>query len=140
MREKGSLDAQLTRGVLDMSARRVLTHGGCGALAIALHDLTGWPIIAITDHHNVNDGMAEGGSALHWVVKHPRGLLLDIDGYHTAAELLAEYHDEADDGRAAIGTSSRADAVEWWEEAGELVSLDMASSIARALLDSIREE
>lgn len=135
----GELDRSLTPGVVDSSAKRIFTQGGCGALAIALHDITGWPIVAITDHHNVEDGRAGGGSALHWVVRHPRGLLLDIEGYHTSRELIEQYDDEADDGNAAAGTSTREDALEWWSEAGEKVTLSLASSIAQALLDSLNE-
>ena len=136
----GELDSSLTRGVVDASAKRVFTQGGCGALAIALHDLTGWEIVAITDHHNVHDGVAGGGSAMHWAVRHPRGPILDIDGFHNSRDLLGEYDDEADDGKAAIGVSTRADALEWWSEAGEKVSLDLATTIADTLLRSMDEE
>lgn len=43
----------LTPGVIDGHAKRAFSFGACGGLAIALHDATGWPIIAITDAHNV---------------------------------------------------------------------------------------
>lgn len=107
----------LTPGVLDGYALRAFKYGACGALAIAIHDTTGWPIVAITDHHNVfEDGTAGGGSALHWTVRRPDGLLVDVDGAHAAQELIEEYEGEADDHKAAAGRSTREDAVEWYVE------------------------
>jgi hypothetical protein len=35
------------KGVIDDAARDAFTHGQCHSLAIALHDLTDWPIIGI---------------------------------------------------------------------------------------------
>ena len=100
---------KLTPGVLDGYALRAFKYGACGALAIALHEETGWPIVAITDAHNVEDGRAGGGSALHWTVRHPSGLLLDVDGLHREEDLVSEYAGDADDGQAAAGLSTRAD-------------------------------
>lgn len=128
------LATRLTPGVIDGAAEYVFTTGGCGALAIALHDATGWPIYAITDHHNVHSGKAGGGSAIHWTVQHPSGRLLDIDGLHDASELVERYHGEADDGMAACGRSSRADAEEWWTEAGRKISLELAATYVQGVL------
>ncbi len=124
----------LTAGVLDGAAERAFTFGGCDALAIALHDATGWPLVAITDHHNVHGGRAGGGSAMHWTVMHPSGRLLDVDGLHDPAELVERYDGYADDGQAAWGISSRADAEEWWNEAGRKVSIGMAATFVDAVL------
>lgn len=128
------LEDHLTPGVLDGAAEHVFTLGGCDALAIALHDATGWPIVAITDHHNVHGDRAGGGSALHWTVRHPSGRLLDVDGLHDADDLVERYHGDADDGQAAWGTSSRADAEEWWDEAGRKVSIGMAETFVDAVI------
>ena len=132
--------ALLTPGVIDGYAKRAFKHGACGALAIALHDATGWPLVAITDAHNVYDGEAGGGSALHWTVQAPNGQLLDIDGLHNAQDLVAEYDSQADDGQAAAGISSRADAWEWYVESqGEPVPLTLAATFVapiRKLLDA----
>jgi hypothetical protein len=35
------------RGVVDENASYAFTHGQCHAFAIAMHDITGWPIIGI---------------------------------------------------------------------------------------------
>lgn len=59
----------LTSGVIDGSAQAAFKYGGCGALAIALHEATGWPLVAVTDHHNVMDGEACMGSAMHWILE-----------------------------------------------------------------------
>lgn len=132
------LSDHLTPGVIDGAAEYVFTTGGCGAIAIALHDATGWPIVAITDHHNVHAGRAGGGSAMHWTVRHPSGMLLDVDGLHDASDLVDRYDGDADDGRAAWGTSSRADAEEWWNEAGRKVSIELAATFVDAVLERSR--
>jgi len=132
-----SLDPKsLTPGVLNPAAENAFTRGACGALAIAMHDATGWPIVAITDHHNVYGDKAGGGSALHWVVRRPDGMLVDVDGAHDPDELLERYHDEADDGTAAIGTSTRADAMEWYQEgSGSAIPLKLAATFVQAVIE-----
>jgi hypothetical protein len=132
----GNLDpARLTPGVLDGSALHAFKTGACGALAIALHEVTGWPIVAITDSHNVHNGKAGGGSALHWAVKRPDGKIVDVDGAHSPEDLVAEYHDDADEGLAAIGVSSRADVVEWYVESqGEPIPVKLAYAFVDAVL------
>lgn len=128
--------SKLTPGVLDGYALHAFKYGACGALAIAMHDATGWPIVAITDHHNVfEDGTAGGGSALHWTVLRPDGMLVDVDGAHTADALIAEYEGEADNGEAAAGRSTRADAVEWYVECqGEPIPVSLAAKFVDAVL------
>jgi hypothetical protein len=67
-------------------------------------------------------------------VRHPSGMLLDVDGLHEAADLVDRYDGEADDGQAAWGVSSRADAEEWWDEAGRKVPIDLAATFVDAVL------
>ena len=133
------LEDRLSQGVLDGAAEHVFTLGGCDALAIAIHDATGWPIVAITDHHNVHGGRAGGGSAMHWTVLHPSGRLMDVDGLHDPARLVERYDGDADDGQAAWGLSSRADAEEWWNEAGRKVSIGMAATFVDAVMTRVAE-
>ncbi len=96
-----------------------------------MHDSTGWPIVAITDSHNVfEDGYAGGGSAMHWTVRGPHGRLIHIDGAHRTEDLVREY-----DGKAAAGISTRADAVEWYVEAqGEPVPIELAKTFVASVL------
>ena len=125
----------LTPGVLDGYAKRAFKYGACAALALALHESTSWPIVAITDAHNVEDGKAGGGSALHWTVRHPSGALLDVDGLHPQEALVQEYSAHADDGEAAAGLSTREDLCEWYIEAqGEPISIELARTFVAPLL------
>ncbi len=128
----------LIPGKLDPIAERIFTRGACGGLAIVLHEETGWPIVAITDSHNVHEGHAGGGSALHWTVRRPDGKLIDVDGAHEAADLVAEYEAEADDGEAAWGLSCREDALEWYECQGCPVSLEVARTFVIPVLARAR--
>lgn len=133
--------SKLTPGVIDGYARRAFKYGACAALAIAMHDKLGWPIVAITDAHNVHDGKAGWGSALHWAVRRPDGKLIDIDGAHDESDLVDAYHGEADEGEAAAGQSSRDIAVEWYVECqGEPIPVSLASTFVTPLLESMRED
>lgn len=132
---------KLTPGVMDNYAKNAFKYGACGALAIAIHDVTGWPIVAITDHHNVYQGKAGGGSALHWTVQAPNEKLIDIDGAHDQDELLEEYHPEADDEQADCGLSSREDAIEWYVECqGEPIPISLAATFVEPLLQAIHDQ
>jgi hypothetical protein len=126
----------LTPGVLDGAAENAFARGACSALAIAMHDALGWPVVAITDAHNVHGGRAGGGSALHWTVRRPDGLLVDVLGAHEPDRLVADYADEADDAEAAWGLSSRADALEWYAEgAGSAIPLGLARTFVDAVVE-----
>lgn len=128
--------SDLTPGVLDGAALHAFKLGACGALAIAMHESIGWPIYAVTDAHNVEDGEAGGGSALHWVVKRPDGLFVDIDGVHTEGELVSAYEGDADDGECAVGKSTRADCWEWYGEAqGEPIPISLAETFVDAVVE-----
>jgi hypothetical protein len=107
----------LTPGVLDGAAENAFARGACSALAIAMHD-------------------ALGGSALHWTVRRPDGLLVDVLGAHEPDRLVADYADEADDAEAAWGLSSRADALEWYAEgAGSAIPLGLARTFVDAVVE-----
>ena len=136
----GEIEEGLTPGQLDGRAERVFTHGGCDALAIAMHDATGWPVVAITDSHNVHEGRAGGGSAMHWGVRHPSDAFVDVDGMHDQEEITRSYDGDADDGEAAWGLSTRADAEEWWNEAGRKVSQATAAMFVDAVLGRVSEQ
>lgn len=132
---------RLTPGSIDEVAINYFLHGACGALTMALHDETGWPIVAITDHHNVYDGVSGWGSALHWAVEHPNGQLIDIEGLHDPEELVEQYHDEADDGIAAAARTTRAHVEEWYiENQGEPIPVSLARTFVRPLLKVIAEQ
>jgi hypothetical protein len=129
---------KLTPGIIDGFAKSIFKYGGCGGLAIAMHDELGWPIVAITDAHNVfEDGTAGGGSAMHWTVRAPDGKLVDVDGAHDPEDLVEEYMWDADDEEAAAGTTSREGCAEWYVEAqGEPIPIDLARTFVQAVLEN----
>lgn len=148
----------VTPGVLDGAAERAFSYGACAGLAIALHDATGWPLVKVTDAHSVfisgtytsvedaetsrrarltNHAGSTGG--LHWLVAHPSGRLVDVDGFHDPVEVVESYDGDADDGVAALGHATRADAVEEYVDAkGEPVPLDVCATFVTAVLDRLR--
>ncbi len=128
---------KLTPGVIDEFAKRAFKFGGCGALALAIHEATGWPLVAITDAHNVEDGKALGGSALHYSVRRPDGLLIDIDGAFSDEQMIWAYGGDADDGEAAVGDTTIADINEWYVECqGAPIPISLAKTFVSAVLAS----
>ncbi|MFD9868539.1 hypothetical protein ACFXI8_27220 [Streptomyces niveus] len=72
---------------------RAFKYGGCGSLALALHDATGWPIVA---------AVADDGLELHYAVTLPDGRLVDITGAHSEDDMLLEYEFHADGGAMTL--------------------------------------
>lgn len=126
----------LTPGLLNPAAEHAFLHGACAALALALHEATGWPLVAITDAHNVHSGRVGGGSCLHYGVRRPiDGAFIDVLGAHTDAEITDQYGADADDGHAAIGITTVADVTDWYVEAqGEPVPIDLARTFTTEVL------
>lgn len=140
---------------------RTFTVGACEVLAIALHDETGWPIIKVTDSHNVCSRGADDwwprlegtpdeeraktsnksamGSAMHWMVLRPDGKLIDIDGAHEPLDIVQEYNEHADEAEAAIGRSTRPEAVEESEQKGTTASVAYAKALVPAVLELARQ-
>lgn len=63
----------VTPGVIDAAAHAAFSSGQCHALAVALHDQTGWPLRAIED---------DDTDIVHVYVETPDGAALDIAGVH----------------------------------------------------------
>lgn len=59
-------------GVIDAEAKYAFTRGHCHSLALALHKITGWPLVGLFPEFNPY-------IPTHIVVRSPRGLL-DIEG------------------------------------------------------------
>ncbi|MEU9014311.1 hypothetical protein AB0D12_31980 [Streptomyces sp. NPDC048479] len=117
----------LTPGIINDRTIKAFKHGACGGLAIAIHDLTGWPLVAVT---------VNAGQLLHYMARTPDGQLLDIEGPHTAPDVEFEYEIEAADGVVTITDTGRDAVWAWWcDEAGRPVPWETVTSIARALLD-----
>lgn len=80
---------RVTPGVIDADAVHAFTSGQCHALALALHERTGWPLRWLED---------DEGDPLHCFVETPEGKALDIAGVHDRDEMLEGWqgvYDEA---------------------------------------------
>jgi len=73
---------ELTPGVLDDAARYAFAAGHCHALALAIHERTGWPMLAMSGR---NSGYKD---LRHVVVLMPDGKWLDIQGPRDSEEQL----------------------------------------------------
>ena len=70
----------LKEGELDCGALLAFTGGQCHGLALALHERTGWPLVAVDE---------PTGACAHVCVRRPDGLLVDVTGAHTVDEMEA---------------------------------------------------
>jgi hypothetical protein len=68
-------------GVLDRRAVAAFTLGQCHGMALALHERTGWPMVAAYDAH---------GSCQHVLANAGDDRFVDITGARSRAQLLAE--------------------------------------------------
>lgn len=80
--------AELVPGEICEDAVAVFTMGQCHALALALHEATGWQIVGCDD----DEWDPERGPK-HFAVRHPSGRLLDIAGLSEASGGLAYARD-----------------------------------------------
>ena len=64
------------------SVEDVFDYGYCHALALALHEQTGWPVVGL----RCPEGYAE-----HYLVRRPDGLLVDAHGARTDAAVLTQW-------------------------------------------------
>lgn len=72
----GPDEIELTPGVLDDAAREAFTCGQCHAMALALHEHTGWDLAGAEWEHY--DGVEYPG---HVFVVDPDGNPFDVNGY-----------------------------------------------------------
>lgn len=117
---------QLTPGTITPAAIEAFTRGACAGLAIALHDATSWPIIEI--------GHCDG-LPLHFMVRRPDGLLLDIRGTHTDEVACDEWEFDADGGIVSITEVTRDAVVVCYRvDCGEPVPMDLVRTFVPAVL------
>lgn len=116
----------LTPGTITPTAVEAFTRGACAGLAVALHDVTGWPIVEV--------GHCDG-LPLHFMVRHPGSWLLDIRGLHTADAVRDEWEFDADNGAATLTEVTRAAA---WDcylvDCGEPVPMDLVRTFVPAVI------
>lgn len=92
----------LTTGVIDDSSRKAFTNGQCHALALAVHERTGWPLMIVALDYCVEDwdscvweidGLCSC-QTYHVVVRDDAGRVWDINGPQDPATLLASYGED----------------------------------------------
>lgn len=64
-------------GVIDGEAVSWFMYGNCGALALAMHDITGWDLVVLHGDAQATDPER---TWIHVLVRNPAGELLDIEG------------------------------------------------------------
>lgn len=121
-----AMEWKVRPGIIDQHAVQAFKYGACGGLAIAVHDITEWPLIAVG---------ACDGLDMHYMVRTPAGLLLDIEGLHADSDVTAEYEFDADDGIVTLTQTTREKVWFWYHgEEGEPIPMDVVRTIADAVL------
>jgi hypothetical protein len=91
-RDGRTLTVRLRPGVVDGEARRFYGDAACALLAEALHELTGWPLLAVCAATGRGDGWHE---AIHAAVISPDGrTAIDIHGTAPAREVISRWDSE----------------------------------------------
>ncbi|MFD6334865.1 hypothetical protein ACFWGI_35550 [Streptomyces niveus] len=116
----------ITPGLINEHAVEAFLYGGCAALALAIHDATGWPITAV---------IAEDGLELHYAISHFDGLLIDILGARTEDDVLLTYEFHADGGAVRLTDATAADIEAWHQNYGETVPMHVAQSFVPTVLN-----
>lgn len=124
----GSWNSQhtITPGVLDDAAFAAFTQGQCHALALAIHEETGWPTYGCEDGE---------GDLEHLVVKTPDGRILDISGAHQLEDFLELEHHSCPDPDFLVeldpeGVRALGEEPDW-----RAPEVDVARSFVRPLLE-----
>lgn len=79
----------ITPGLLDEVAMEVYKNGQCLALALALHDQTGWPLILLVQGKKRSLQKVSMDDLIHALVRAPDGVYVDIYG-DNEPEILEE--------------------------------------------------
>lgn len=94
-------------------------------LAVGLHDATGWPLIEV--------GSSEGG-ALHYMVRHPSGQLMDIEGLHQEQHVAIDFDYYADSSVTFTEMRGEEVLVRYRKELDEPVPMALMPAVAAAVL------
>ncbi|MCM1943149.1 hypothetical protein NC239_33600 [Streptomyces sp. G3] len=120
------MDWDLVPAVITPAAVEVFTRGACAGLAVALHDVTSWPIVEV--------GHCDG-LPLHFMVRHPGGRLLDIRGLHSDEAVRDEWEFDADSGNATLAEVTRVSVMDCYlVDCGEPVPMDLVATFVPAVL------
>lgn len=83
----GLTDISLYPGRVDATAVEFFAHGYCVLLAVAMHERSGWPLVAFK--RRMTDGSIYPHA--HMVVEAPDGKFLDIYGTRSYLDIREEY-------------------------------------------------
>ena len=128
-------DEPLTPGVIDMEVEYALTNGGCYAFAIAMHNATKWPLIAVMGDRD-KPALPDAKSAklaIHVGVLHPNGNIVDIEGMHDIEDVHFFYEWNGWIG-VEIKPCSLSEVEQWYVENEDLVTLELAETYVDPLL------
>ena len=79
----------MTRPAFNTGTVDYFTQGECGALAVRLHELTGWPVCGVVEGtpHGVDPDLRVTRGWSHALVRTPEGLYLDVTGARIGREV-----------------------------------------------------
>lgn len=116
----------LSHGTLTDEGAQVFKRDAAAGLAVGLHDATGWPLIEVGHCDQL---------PIHFLIRNPDGLLLDVEGFHAGDDLVDEYDFVADDGDVKLTEVTR-DAVLacYRDDCGEPVPMPLIPAVVVAVL------
>jgi hypothetical protein len=96
--DSGGSPCDVTPGVIDDEADRVYTNGQCLALAVAMSEQTGWPVVVTRDDLGDEIDGEPYFTLRHALVQAPDGTLLDIRGEQGTIEDVLDGDEPMGDG------------------------------------------
>ena len=112
----------------------IYTQSDCYALATAIHNITNWNMVVLTDQPK--DAFLDGDvSIAHVVVEHPEEFWIDINGPQHPDVILSEW---AELGCSYYFSAVRCDLDSWFYDQ-EPMNWDITTAIAMNIINSISE-
>ncbi|MER6602551.1 ParB N-terminal domain-containing protein [Streptomyces parvus] len=115
----------LSRDGLADDALEPLKAEAAAGLAVGLHDATGWPLIEV--------GSSQG-RGLHYMVRHPSGQLMDVEGPHKEQHVAIDFDYYADSSVTFTEAHREEVLVRYREEFDEPVPMALMPAVATAVL------
>ena len=83
----GPMRCKITSNSKEEEIKRVFIYGNCHSFALAVHKLTGWPLLGVFRPSDMRDGMPS-----HVIVEDPLGRYVDIEGFRYPQEFEEDWH------------------------------------------------
>jgi hypothetical protein len=81
-----TIKCDITSSSKEEEIKRVFSYGNCHSLALAMHKLTGWPLMGVYRKSDMYDGIPS-----HVVVKDPLGRYVDVEGFRYPSEFEQDW-------------------------------------------------